>query len=101
MTDSIWSEEILKQYPNIDIRGIGLIWGLDFSKFEPDIAAEVQKACYERGLIVERVGRHDSVVKVMPPLNISNHNLRRGIDILRESIASVLTLQEEKVVQKI
>ncbi|WP_280523084.1 hypothetical protein [Paenibacillus xylanexedens] len=42
----------MKQYPNIDIRGIGLIWGLDFSKFEPDIAAEVQKACYERGLIV-------------------------------------------------
>lgn len=97
----VWNEEILKQHPNIDIRGIGLIWGLDFSKFEPDIAAEVQKACYERGLIVERVGRHDSVVKIMPPLNISNHNLRKGIDILKESITSVLTLQEVKVVQKI
>ncbi|WP_285229477.1 hypothetical protein [Paenibacillus polymyxa] len=40
----------------------------------------------------------EKMEKVMPPLNISNHNLRRGIDILRESIASVLTLQEEKVV---
>ncbi|WP_340015737.1 diaminobutyrate--2-oxoglutarate transaminase [Paenibacillus sp. FSL K6-1318] len=101
MLKQVWNEEILEHYPNIDIRGIGLIWGLDFSKFEPDIAAKVQKACYERGLIVERVGRHDSVVKVMPPLNISNHNLQKGIDILKESIASVLTLKEEKVVQKI
>ncbi|WP_258171884.1 MULTISPECIES: hypothetical protein [unclassified Paenibacillus] len=39
--------------------------------------------------------------KIMPPLNISNHNLRKGIDILKESITSVLTLQEVKVVQKI
>lgn len=91
----------MKQHPDIDVRGTGLIWGLDFSKFEPDIAAEVQKACYERGLIVERVGRHDSLVKVMPPLNISNNNLRKGCEILRDSIASVLALQEEKVVQKI
>ncbi|WP_340027508.1 aminotransferase class III-fold pyridoxal phosphate-dependent enzyme [Paenibacillus sp. FSL H7-0940] len=91
----------MKQYPNIDIRGIGLIWGLDLSKFDTNIAAEVQKACFERGLIVERVGRHDSVVKVMPPLNISNNNLRKGCEILRDSIASVLALQEEKVVQKI
>ncbi|WP_260871222.1 diaminobutyrate--2-oxoglutarate transaminase [Paenibacillus xylanexedens] len=101
MLKQVWNDVILKQHPDIDIRGTGLIWGLDFSKFDTNIAAEVQKACYERGLIVERVGRHDSVVKVMPPLNISNHNLRKGCDILRDSIASVLISQEERVVQKI
>lgn len=54
----------------ITTRGIGLLWGVDFGAFEGDVAKAVIHKAFENGLIVERVGRRDSVVKIMPELKV-------------------------------
>ncbi|GGN22706.1 diaminobutyrate--2-oxoglutarate transaminase [Actinoplanes campanulatus] len=64
------------------VRGLGLMWGLDLSAV-PDVSAgKVSHLCFDRGLIVETCGRDGEVIKVLPPLTISDENLSQGLDIL-------------------
>lgn len=74
----------------IVIRGMGCIWGVDFAAFGGDISAKVMRACFAKGLIVERVGRNNSVVKLMPPLVISEEELLRGLEILASAVAECI-----------
>ena len=46
--------------------------------------------CFRKGLIVERVGRGNAVVKVMPELLIDEAALRRGLEILKEAVGKTL-----------
>ena len=46
--------------------------------------------CFRNGLIVERVGRDNNVLKLMPPLVIEDEKLLKGLEILRESIKAIL-----------
>ncbi len=87
-------EEIRAFAPDkLKVRGRGFIWGLDFWRFGDqagDIANRVQNACFENGLIVERCGRRDAVVKLMPELLISEEVLRKGLDIFKAAVKSVI-----------
>ncbi|KPA18712.1 diaminobutyrate--2-oxoglutarate transaminase [Candidatus Magnetomorum sp. HK-1] len=79
----------LKQYDNsIDIRGIGMIWGIDLSNL--NCAKLIQKECFKKDLIIETSGRKGNVLKILPPLNISYDSLQRGLIIIEESIKKVL-----------
>ena len=50
------------------IRGMGLLWGVDLSGLgKKALAQQVSSRCFDRGLIVEVVGRDDSVLKLIPP----------------------------------
>lgn len=75
--------------PFIRIRGMGLIWGIDVSHLGEAFAKEVTDLCFRRGLIIERAGRNDTVIKIMPALTVSMENLRKGCDILEESMEQV------------
>ncbi len=84
-------EQVLSLDTRLEMRGIGLIWGLDFSKFEDvDFSRRVMVECFRRGLIVERVGRKNAVLKLMPPLVIEDELLLEGLRILKESVAALL-----------
>ena len=74
----------------IQYRGIGLIWGVDFSAFTEDMTKPLIAACFKNGLIVERVGRDNKVLKLMPPLVISDELLIKGLEILEASIKEIL-----------
>lgn len=74
----------------IQYRGIGLIWGVDFSAFSEDMTKPLIAACFKNGLIVERVGRDNKVLKLMPPLVISDELLIKGLEILEASIKEIL-----------
>ena len=82
--------EILPMDSRISYRGIGLIWGIDFSAFSVDITKPLIAACFKNGLIVERVGRDNNVLKLMPPLVIEDELLLKGLNILKTSLAEVL-----------
>jgi diaminobutyrate-2-oxoglutarate transaminase len=69
------------------VRGRGLMQGL---RCDPRLAAAISHAAFERGLIIERCGPADDVLKVMPPLTIGLDELRRGLAILMESVAAVV-----------
>ena len=51
--------------------------------------SRVQRAALERGLIVELGGRHDAVVRLLPPLNVTRRTLDQALDILSQSISLV------------
>jgi diaminobutyrate-2-oxoglutarate transaminase len=75
----------------IATRGVGYVWGVDLAACDgenaPGTASKrVLDLAFEKGLIVERVGRGNSVVKVMPELLIDQPTLRRGLDILTEAV---------------
>lgn len=85
-----FDSEIKSLSPHLEIRGIGLMWGIDFSHFGSDTAKEVTKKCFGNFLILERVGRDDVVVKLMPSLTIEPDILKEGCGVLRDAIKSVL-----------
>ena len=84
-------EEIETIDSRIATRGIGLLWGVDFGAFEGDVAKAVISEAFKHGLIVERVGRRDSVVKVMPELKVPLETLEKGLQILAQSIRNVVS----------
>ncbi|MMZ65024.1 Diaminobutyrate--2-oxoglutarate transaminase [compost metagenome] len=75
--------------PGLHTRGIGLIWGIDVAVLGEEAAGEIARNCFKNGLILERAGRNDTVIKIMPPLTISMDNLKRGCETIKESISKV------------
>ncbi len=53
-------------------------------------AREVQRRCFDDGLIVELSGREGEVVKAMPPLTIESQHLDDGLCILRSAVLGSL-----------
>ena len=79
--------EIAPLRDGIAIRGVGMIWGIDFSACGgATFAANVASRCFKLGLIVERVGREDTVFKIMPPLTIETDLLEKGCSIIRQAV---------------
>lgn len=99
-------DEIASEFPTSDIqvRGKGMIYGIDC--ILEDLASEIKQKCFENGLILETCGSDDQVVKLLPALNISEDELRKGLDILEKSIKQVMEesdyekILEAEIVQK-
>ncbi|MEU0254433.1 diaminobutyrate--2-oxoglutarate transaminase family protein [Streptomyces sp. NPDC006184] len=60
----------------------------------PRLAAAVQRECLQRGLIVELGGRHASVVRLLPPLTISDEQATAVLDRLADAVAAVARRHE-------
>lgn len=85
------AEEIVSIAEKIEIRGIGLIWGIDLKNVGgASFAKQVTSRCFELGLIVERVGRNDTVIKILPPLTIEWSILQKGCAILQQALSDCL-----------
>jgi len=71
-----------------DVRGKGLVMGLEFVEDKqsrepaPDTTLEVMLNAARRGLLLGRVGLHGNVVRIAPPLVISEEEAGAGIDII-------------------
>jgi 4-aminobutyrate aminotransferase len=68
-----------------DVRGIGLMIGLEFA--DHDTAAAVEDACFRRGLLV--LGAGDSAVRMSPPLVLREDQAEAGLRIFEEALAEV------------
>ncbi|MEU6308768.1 diaminobutyrate--2-oxoglutarate transaminase family protein [Streptomyces chartreusis] len=55
----------------------------------PELAVAIQRECLRRGLIVELGGRHSSVVRLLPPLTISDEQATAVLDRLADAVAAV------------
>lgn len=69
-------------------RGRGMIQGIEFTDIE--VAREVSRVAFERGLVVETAGRQDEVLKILPPLTIPDDALEQGLDIVAECVEQCL-----------
>ena len=84
---------------HIETRGIGFVWGVDLAGFDRETAGAASKRvldiCFQNGLIVERVGRGNSVVKVMPELLIDEETLGKGLKILEDAVKQMAGEQDK------
>lgn len=71
----------------VKVRGRGLAYGLDFG--DEDLAGKVASAAFGLGLLVETAGPRSEVVKLMPPLTITEDELDRGLELLLEAVRAV------------
>jgi diaminobutyrate-2-oxoglutarate transaminase len=72
----------------IDVRGRGMMIGVRCA--DPRRAAAVTARAFEHGLVIERCGPEDEVIKCMMPLTTSYAELDEGLDILTRSLAEEL-----------
>lgn len=89
---SVIIETYLKEHlpsEQTDVRGIGMIWGIDVHK--GTLSGEITKKCFERGLIIERAGRDNSVVKLMPALTMTDEQLLKGLTIICNCVNEILS----------
>ncbi len=68
----------------IDVRGRGMMRGLRCA--DPDRAAAVTKNAFAGGLIIERCGPNDEVIKCLAPLTITQSEMKEGLDILERAL---------------
>jgi 4-aminobutyrate aminotransferase len=83
--------EIAVRHPHIgDVRGIGLMIGVEFVKDRKTKASDVAfrdkmvELAFERGLLL--LGCGHSVVRIAPPLSISQSEMDEGLAIFEEAI---------------
>lgn len=74
-----------------DIRGMGFMMGIEIVNPVTKSpctqrARDIQKIALRNGLITELGGRHDAVIRLLPPLNISLEILNKAIEILINAI---------------
>lgn len=67
-----------------EIRGKGMVFGFELNT--PEVSKSVVNTAFKNGLIIETCGPDDNVLKVMPPLTISDAGLTDGLGILHRSI---------------
>jgi diaminobutyrate-2-oxoglutarate transaminase len=72
----------------IKVKGRGMMRGLEMPSGE--IAAQIVKAAFERGLVIETSGPNDEVVKCLAALTIDDEDLEQGLSILSDAVAAVL-----------
>lgn len=70
----------------VEVRGRGLIQGLAFR--DPALAGRAARKAFQQGLVIETAGARDEVLKVLPPLTISDRQLSRGLEIMTASVAA-------------
>lgn len=80
-----------KTYPAIgDVRGLGLMIGIEFVKADgsPDgeICKRVCQRCEENGLIIIECGIDKNIIRLMPPLITSRDEMEKGLEIFQKAV---------------
>ena len=75
-----------------DVRGKGLWIGVELVKDKetkepyPELAKALQRSCYEKGLLIWSAGHFGNVIRMMPPLVISEDLAVKGLEIFSQSV---------------
>ena len=69
----------------VEVRGAGLMWGLQLDRD----ASPVIDAAIKRGLLVNRTS--ESVVRLLPPLTITDVELDEGLTLLEDALSEAAT----------
>jgi 4-aminobutyrate aminotransferase len=79
--------------PLVDVRGLGLMVGLEFMHRDgtpaSDVVSALRAAALRRDLLVLSCGTDDNVLRLLPPLTIEEAELDAGLDILEAALEEV------------
>jgi diaminobutyrate-2-oxoglutarate transaminase len=78
---------------NFSVSGRGMFQGLNCVNGE--IASQITKEAFKKGLIIETSGADSQVVKILCPLVISEENLQKGLNIVERAVAFVCAQDNE------
>ncbi|PWY91548.1 acetylornithine aminotransferase [Aspergillus sclerotioniger CBS 115572] len=84
-------EALQKKYPNVisEIRGRGLILGVQLSPEFTAKASDLVAAARERGMLIITAG--EGCIRFVPPLTITEEQLKTGLRILEQALEAVVT----------
>jgi 4-aminobutyrate aminotransferase/(S)-3-amino-2-methylpropionate transaminase len=94
MTDRLVA--LQAQFPAIgEVRGRGAMQAIELVvpgtlEPDPDSAGRIAAACLRAGVIVLTCGTWGNVIRLLPPLVISDQLLEESLDVLSEAAAAVL-----------
>ncbi|GAA5199601.1 diaminobutyrate--2-oxoglutarate transaminase [Arthrobacter gyeryongensis] len=86
-----------------EVRGRGLMWGIEFADPETarpagELARAVQRNALDLGLILECGGRDDCVVRLLPPLNITEELVDTACGLLLAAIAEQSSIADQRAI---
>ncbi|MDH0865609.1 diaminobutyrate--2-oxoglutarate transaminase [Mitsuaria sp. GD03876] len=70
--------------PGATVKGRGLMVGIDAR--DPARADAIAREAYRLGLIIETAGPNDEVVKLLPPLTVSDEELALALRLIRQAV---------------
>jgi 4-aminobutyrate aminotransferase len=73
-----------------EVRGLGPMLALELEERTPDGAKAVVDAAFDRGLLLLSCGLYGNVLRLLPPLTISDEELDEGLGLLDEALATGL-----------
>ncbi|MEA2175250.1 MAG: 4-aminobutyrate aminotransferase [Blastocatellia bacterium] len=86
-------EKLMSKHECIgDVRGMGMMLGVEFvedkasMKAAPELRERVERACYERGLII--LGAGFNTIRWSPPLILTRENVDVALEIFDEAITA-------------
>ncbi|WP_132059346.1 aspartate aminotransferase family protein [Halorussus amylolyticus] len=81
-----------------EVRGKGLFVGAEFvdenGDPDSDTVAAIQDLCYERGVLVWKAGRHGNVLRLLPPLVITDDLAETAMDVIVDAVRDVAAEQQ-------
>ncbi|MFG3498167.1 diaminobutyrate--2-oxoglutarate transaminase family protein [Streptomyces sp. NPDC047928] len=103
--------ELAATQPRVgDVRGRGLMIGVELVAPDgdtgpaapshappppaPALAAAVRQECLDRGLIVELGGRHSAVVRLLPPLTLTDEQAEAVLERFADALAAATAAEE-------
>ncbi|GGC72257.1 diaminobutyrate--2-oxoglutarate transaminase [Hoyosella rhizosphaerae] len=81
-------EALANEVGGVKHRGRGLVQGLVFDN--PELAPAACEIAFNNGLLAETSGPSDEVVKLLPPLTITDEEIDHGLEILVDAAKQVL-----------
>jgi diaminobutyrate-2-oxoglutarate transaminase len=76
----------------LKLRGRGLMFGIESGNEEQNM--RLQKTLFKNGILMDTCGYKNNVLKIMPPITISDEDLMNGLDIIHKSVIECSTGEE-------
>jgi 4-aminobutyrate aminotransferase len=85
-------EELAGRHAGIgEVRGLGPMLALELEERAPDRAKAIVEAAFEHGLLLLSCGLYGNVIRLLPPLTITDEDLDEGLGLLDEALAAGLS----------
>src|SRR5438128_2017011 len=86
--------DLQRRLPAIgEVRGLGLMVGVELvnkdGSANKDLQKKIRKVCLDSGMVILSCGPHDNVLRLVPPLNLSQAELDEGWEILNAAFQEV------------
>ena len=80
-------KEMVQEFDFVyDARGLGCVQGLEV---DVEVAEKLVLSLFRRGLLAITVGRHHNVLKLTPPITVTEEQVEEALSIIRASLSEL------------